>query len=742
MKRLVVGSVVAVLASIAPMVQLSLAPRVAAAAACGTGTLGEAELDAAFANPGLGATDGHEGFGGGDYQHAYPLPDGRVLWMFQDLHFSNTNTLGATNAVHNGALIQDGSCWTIQGSQGRDFIGDALTRDSVDWFWPLDGEVGSDGLLRIFMVEMYNPNGNGAALGAAPIATWLATLDARTLEVLSFDPAPDSSRDLYGWSVVSTDKYTYLYSHCYRQFINDLPNVGQFDAGCMQHTYLARVPVGRLDLAPEYWIGSGWSTSSDLAQSTLSRGTANPMSVQWFGNVFVSVSKVNEWWGSSIYVDKAASAQGPWTSVQQVSVVADRKCTNCGNYGAFLMPWLDGAGRMIVALSNGGDYNAWRANAWLYRPTFYSLALPGPTGTSAASPPAFPTGTGVAGFVAVDPQRLLDTRQPGQAFGRLQPGQAYQLDLRPLAPAGATAVVLNLTSDRSGEQGWVRAYPCASAEPTTSNVNPTIGYAATNAAIVPIGDGRVCFTTMAPVDLIVDLNGWLTTSSNVGLVPVTARRLADTRSGLGGSQRLTAGQVLEVPVVAVGSPTVAVALNVTAVSPSVGGFITAWPCGTAQPLVSNLNPSAGVTRPNLVNVRVGAGGKVCLFTLEATDVIVDLVAEYSAGKGARYLALPPQRLLDTRIDGHRYHQSNLSEVVPLGAVVAAQVNLTATATSAIGYLTAYPCLTSPWPGTSNANFAADDTTASSALMVPGRGYGCVFSSVATDVIVDIVGVWT
>ena len=236
MKRLIAGSVLAVVASFAPMVQLSPTLSVAAAPACGTGTLSEAELDAAFADPGLGRTDRQQGFGGGDYQHAYPLPDGRVLWMFQDLHFSNSNTLGATNAVHNGALIQEGSCWTIQGSQGRDFIGDALTQDSVRWFWPLDGEVGSDGRLRIFMAEMVNPNGTGAALGAAPVATWLATLDALTLSVLSFEPAPGNApRDLFGWSVVSTDQYSYLYSHCYRQFINDLPGTGQFDAACMPH---------------------------------------------------------------------------------------------------------------------------------------------------------------------------------------------------------------------------------------------------------------------------------------------------------------------------------------------------------------------------------------------------------------------------------------------------------------------------------------------------------------------------
>ena len=344
---------------------------------CGTGALNEAQLDAVFANPGVGATLQQEGFGGGDYQRAYPLPDGRILWLFQDLHFSNDNVLGTTNAVHNGALVQEGNCWFIQGAQGRDFIGDLLTLDSRDWFWPLDGEIGFDGNLWIFMAEMRNPNGTGAVQGAVPVRTWLAIVDPVTLKQLYFEPATDDSTRLFGWSVVSTDQFSYLYSQCYRQFVNAPTSAAQFDSSCTPKTYLARVPLGHFDAPPEYWNGSTWTSNAAAAAPIVIRNVAYPMSVQWFGDTFVSVTKVDEWWGTAINVDRAPAPQGPWTTVQTRSVLADRKCApNCGNYGAFLMPWLDANGQMVVALSNGGDFDLWRANASLYRPTFYTFPVP------------------------------------------------------------------------------------------------------------------------------------------------------------------------------------------------------------------------------------------------------------------------------------------------------------------------------------------------------------------------------
>jgi hypothetical protein len=52
------------------------------------------------------------------------------------------------------------------------------------------------------------------------------------------------------------------------------------------------------------------------------------------------------------------------------------------------------------------------------------------------------------------------------------------------------------------------------------------------------------------------------------------------------------------------------------------------------------------------------------------------------------------------------------------------------------------CIGGQRPNTSTVNFAANDTSANSALLCPSHGYGCVFSSVGTEMIIDIVGLWT
>ena len=68
----------------------------------------------------------------------------------------------------------------------------------------------------------------------------------------------------------------------------------------------------------------------------------------------------------------------------------------------------------------------------------------------------------------------------------------------------------------------------------------------------------------------------------------------------------------------------AVTLNVTAVGPSAAGFLTVFPCGVAQPNSSNVNYVAGQIVPNAVITAVGASGKVCVFTPQATNLVVDV----------------------------------------------------------------------------------------------------------------------
>lgn len=77
----------------------------------------------------------------------------------------------------------------------------------------------------------------------------------------------------------------------------------------------------------------------------------------------------------------------------------------------------------------------------------------------------------------------------------------------------------------------------------------------------------------------------------------------------------------------------AVVLNVTGVSATKDGFVTAWPCGTTRPLASNLNLTTGAIVPNLVISKVGAGGKVCLYTSGGTHLLADVSGYFPAALG-------------------------------------------------------------------------------------------------------------
>jgi sugar lactone lactonase YvrE len=118
------------------------------------------------------------------------------------------------------------------------------------------------------------------------------------------------------------------------------------------------------------------------------------------------------------------------------------------------------------------------------------------------------------------------------------------------------------------------------------------------------------------------------------IVPLVPARLLETRAGektvdgeFEGQGRVGAGSTVELVVAGRGgvpSDASAVMLNVTAVFPGAPGFVTVFPCGEARPLASHVNYSAGVVVPNAVLAKVGAGGKVCLYTLAATDLLVDV----------------------------------------------------------------------------------------------------------------------
>lgn len=127
------------------------------------------------------------------------------------------------------------------------------------------------------------------------------------------------------------------------------------------------------------------------------------------------------------------------------------------------------------------------------------------------------TTAGTAGrFVPTEPARVLDTRfGVGAPTAKLRSGQTLPLQVggRGGVPAtGAAAVVLNLIGVGPNSLGHITMWPSGSSQPLASNLNLAPGLTAPNVVAVPMGgDGRVEITTVIQsVDLVADVNGWIT----------------------------------------------------------------------------------------------------------------------------------------------------------------------------------------------------------------------------------------
>jgi N-acetylmuramoyl-L-alanine amidase len=246
---------------------------------------------------------------------------------------------------------------------------------------------------------------------------------------------------------------------------------------------------------------------------------------------------------------------------------------------------------------------------------------------------------------------------------------------------------------------------------------------------------------------------------------VTPSRVLDTRIGLGapagaipaGSSRsLQVAGRGGVPASGIGT----VVLNLTAVKPSRGGYLTVYPAGSARPTTSNLNYPAG--RPavaNLVHVAVGSGGAVAIYAGGADVHVVADVYGWTSNAGASLPSgegllqpVAPYRVLDTRSTvALGPGESRTVQVggtggaagVPSSGVSAAIVNLTVTRPTASSYLTVYPG-GQPLPSTSSLNFLAGETRANRAIVPVGPdGTITIYNRAGTShVVVDVNGWYT
>jgi hypothetical protein len=349
---------------------------------------------------------------GSDYHRAQPLPDGRIVWFVQDAFVDHTGaivSLDQSGFAHNAALVQSGSCFRLlhkgTAEQPSSFEPGAGEVVVTRWWWALGTEVHGD-VLKVVWAEMTkDPSRPPTAEGLpyAAVRTWLGAYRTSDLSKLWFRPAADAAvSPIYGYSIASDDTHSYLFGNSYLQ---DWWGEGGFwGRHSAVHMYLARVPRGLLEAAPEYWTGAAWSPRRVDAAPISSRfWTENPMQPRRMNGRWIAVTKEDGFFGDELLVDVAAAPQGPWTTVSRTPVTARGGAAVASTYHAHLAPWRSANGGLVASLSN----NAWDmpqhgySNPGLYRPQWFRLPWPpGPTAgavepTVAGVDPALAEGTEV-----------------------------------------------------------------------------------------------------------------------------------------------------------------------------------------------------------------------------------------------------------------------------------------------------------------------------------------------------------
>ena len=167
-----------------------------------------------------------------------------------------------------------------------------------------------------------------------------------------------------------------------------------------------------------------------------------------------------------------------------------------------------------------------------------------------------------------------------------------------------------------------------------STLNNVTGTIVANAAIVPAGTGgEITAFANSDTDLIIDINGYFAAAGPGGLslYGVTPCRVIDTRH-VGSGQPFSGTLSPPVDVVDTGCGTSSLAqayvFNATVVPQGGLNYLTLWPDGTNQPVVSTLNAFDGALTNNMAIVPTN-NGKVDAFANGLTQLILDISSYFA-----------------------------------------------------------------------------------------------------------------
>jgi hypothetical protein len=310
-----------------------------------------------------------------------------------------------------------------------------------------------------------------------------------------------------------------------------------------------------------------------------------------------------------------------------------------------------------------------------------------------------------------------------------------------------------------GQLGYLTIWPTGQGQPLVATLNSLDGRIKADAAIVPAGDqGAISIYVTNTTNVVLDINGYFApaSGSTLAFYPLAPCRVADTRHstyppGLG-PPYLTGHTERQFPILNATSCNIpasaeAYSLNFSVVPHGGLGYLTVWPTGQSQPLVSTLNDLVAQIIANAAIVPAGTGGEVSVYPSSDTDLVIDINGYFApAGMGGLSLyPTAPCRVIDTRHVGSGQPFSGTlsppvnvvgSQCEPPAAAQAYVFNATVVPTGALGYLTLWPDgTTQPLVSTLNA---LDGSISSNMAIVPtNNGSVDAFASGITQLILDI-----
>ena len=242
------------------------------------------------------------------------------------------------------------------------------------------------------------------------------------------------------------------------------------------------------------------------------------------------------------------------------------------------------------------------------------------------------------GFYPVTPCRLVDTR-PGAPStvltGRLAAGSTTTLPILSSTcnlPSSAQAYSLNFTLVPPAAVGYLTVWPTGVGRPVVSTLNDPTGTVEANAAIMPAGTGgSINVFVTNPTDLVVDVNGYFAPAGPgaLSLYTLPPCRVLDTRLPAGSAPFIG---TIDVDVLGSGcggtGATEGYVFNATVVPQGFLGYLTLWPEGTIQPVVSTLNGYNGEVTSNMAIVPTN-NTQISAFADDETFLVLDLFGYFA-----------------------------------------------------------------------------------------------------------------